>query len=114
MTANQKLVFLAEVQQFDALSPQRSELMGRVYEFVTSHNVEIKSAYYLVALKARDTTCYEGTADLLGRVGRMKFVRPLFRALNKVDRDLALKTFSKNKDFYHPICKGMVEKDLGV
>lgn len=44
----------------------------------------------------------------------MKYVRPLFRALNKVDRSLALETFAKNKDFYHPICKGMVEKDLGV
>ena len=42
----------------------------------------------------------------------MKFVRPLFRELNKVDRALALKTFEKLKDFYHPICKGMVEKDL--
>jgi leukotriene-A4 hydrolase len=51
---------------------------------------------------------------LLGKVGRMKFVRPLFRSLNKVDRSLALETFAKNKDFYHPICRGMVEKDLGV
>lgn len=44
----------------------------------------------------------------------MKFVRPLFRGLNKVNRELALETFAKNKDFYHPICKGMVEKDLGL
>jgi leukotriene-A4 hydrolase len=44
----------------------------------------------------------------------MKFVRPLFRALNDVDRKLAVKTFEKNRDFYHPICRGMVEKDLGL
>ena len=44
----------------------------------------------------------------------MKYVRPLFRGLNKVDRSLALKTFESNKEFYHPICKGMVEKDLGL
>jgi leukotriene-A4 hydrolase len=42
----------------------------------------------------------------------MKFVRPLYRQLAIVDRDLALKTFEKNKDFYHPICRGLVEKDL--
>jgi len=44
----------------------------------------------------------------------MKFVRPLYRKLNKVDRKLALETFEKNRDFYHPICRDMVEKDLKV
>lgn len=114
MTANQILVFLAEVQKGDALSPERSQEMAKAYEFTSSKNVELLSAYYQIALKAQDKTTYEGVADLLGTVGRMKFVRPLFRALNKVDRQLALDTFAKNKDFYHPICRGMVEKDLGV
>jgi len=44
----------------------------------------------------------------------MKFVRVLYRGLVKVDRKLALETFEKNRDFYHPICRGMVEKDLGL
>ena len=42
----------------------------------------------------------------------MKFVRPLFRLLNEADRGLAVATFERNKDFYHPICRQMVEKDL--
>jgi leukotriene-A4 hydrolase len=41
-------------------------------------------------------------------------VRPLFKALNKVDAKLARSTFEKNRDFYHPICRQMVEKDLGL
>ena len=65
-------------------------------------------------MRAKDTSTYPGVANLLGNVGRMKFVRPLFRTLNKVDRDLALKTFETNRDFYHPICRQMVEKDLGL
>ena len=65
-------------------------------------------------MKAQDASAYEGVAEVLGEVGRMKFVRPLFRGLNKVDRDLALRTFKKNRDFYHPICRQMVEKDLGL
>lgn len=88
--------------------------MGKVYELLGSRNVELLSAYYLIALKSKDTTSYQGTAELLGKVGRMKYVRPLFRALNKVDRNLALETFAKNRDFYHPIAKGMVEKDLKI
>lgn len=35
-----------------------------------------------------------------------------FRELSKVNRGLAVATFEKNKDFYHPICRAMVEKDL--
>jgi leukotriene-A4 hydrolase len=35
-----------------------------------------------------------------------------FRALKKLDHQAAVDTFEKYKDFYHPICRGMVEKDL--
>ena len=35
-----------------------------------------------------------------------------FKELNAVDRELAVETFEKNRDFYHPICRAMVEKDL--
>ena len=35
-----------------------------------------------------------------------------YRLLNEADRDLAVETFGKNKDFYHPICRNLVEKDL--
>lgn len=111
-TANQKIVFLGKLEQGKPLTAERAKLLGEVYDFRSSHNVELKSAYYLIAVKAQDKTSYSGIAELLGQVGRMKFVRPLFRGLNKVDRPLALATFEKNKDFYHPICKGMVEKDL--
>lgn len=96
------------------MSAERAKLLGDVYEFTTSQNVELKSAYYVIAMRGSDSSSYAGVAELLGQVGRMKFVRPLFRELNKVDRELALETFKKNQDFYHPICKGMVEKDLGL
>jgi leukotriene-A4 hydrolase len=113
-TANQKIVFLKDLGRAGSLSAERTKLLGEVYELTGSRNVEIKSAFYQIALKANDSSCFEGTAELLGSVGRMKFVRPLYRGLNKVNRPLALETFQKHKDFYHPICRGMVEKDLEV
>ncbi len=87
--------------------------MGLLYGFTKSQNVELVSRYCQIAMKAGDETCLETVTELLGRVGRMKFVRPLYRGLIKVDRALAEKTFERNKDFYHPICRGMVEKILG-
>lgn len=35
-----------------------------------------------------------------------------YRLLNEADRALAVETFEKNKDFYHPICRNLIEKDL--
>ncbi|KAK3327366.1 peptidase family M1-domain-containing protein [Cercophora scortea] len=114
-TGNQVSVFLDAVQDFDeSLSVEQSQALGKTYGLVDSKNVELKSAYYQIAMRAKDSSAYQGVADLLGQVGRMKFVRPLYRGLNKVDRELALATFEKYRDFYHPICRQMAAKDLGV
>ncbi|GIZ43671.1 hypothetical protein CKM354_000688800 [Cercospora kikuchii] len=107
----QSVVFLEKVQTFDKpLSPALVEEMGQAYQFSTSKNVELVSRYLVVGLQAHAKSVFEPTARLLGEVGRMKFVRPLYKQLIKNDLDLAKKTFEKNRDFYHPICRGMVEK----
>lgn len=112
-TANQIVVFLNRVQGFaTSLDKQATQAMGTTYGFAKSSNVEVVARYFQIALKARDESIYNPTAELLGNVGRMKFVRPLFKQLNEANRALAMETFEKNKDFYHPICRAMVEKDL--
>merc|ERR1712000_446417 len=111
---NQKIVFMDKLEEGKPLSAERAKTLGKVYDLNTSQNIELKSAFYQIAIKAKDESSYAGAAELLGQVGRMKYVRPLFRGLNKVDRQLALDTFEKNKEFYHPICKGMVAKYLGI
>lgn len=114
-TANQTIVFLQAIQNFlSPLSVERSQLLGTTYNISSSKNVEVKSAYYLIALRAGDRKEFPGIVELLGSVGRMKFVRPLYRKLNEIDRDLAVKTFEKNKDFYPSTTKGQLKKDLGL
>ena len=112
-TACQCVVFLEAVQNFtQSLTATAVQTMGITYNFVTSRNVEVVSRYYGVALRAEDQTVLGPVADLLGCVGRMKFVRPLYKALSKVDRKFAVSTYETNKAFYHPICRTVVEKDL--
>jgi leukotriene-A4 hydrolase len=111
--ANQSVVFLERVQGFaEKLSKEKVLEMGSTYQYDKSQNIELVSRYFSIGLKARVQELYQPSADLLGRIGRMKFVRPLFRLLNEADRDLAIQTLEKNKDFYHQICRGIVEKDL--
>lgn len=117
--SNQTLVVLESLQDLHAhspnlLPPSRIQAIGQAYSLVPSRNIELQSAYYKLALQARDESCYDGVVDLLGKVGRMKFVRPLFRGLKEVDEGLARRTYERYREFYHPICRGMVEKDLGL
>ena len=60
----------------DPVSKEGVKAMGSVYGFDRSKNVEVVSRYFRVGLRAREESVYEGTVELLGRVGRMKFVAP--------------------------------------
>ncbi|EMD63141.1 hypothetical protein GGP41_005162 [Bipolaris sorokiniana] len=111
--SNQSVVFLERLQSFASkFSAESVHLLGATYGYKTTQNIEVSSRYLSIGLMAKVEESYEPSAELLGQIGRMKFVRPMFRLLNEANRDLAVKTFEKNKDFYHPICRQMVEKDL--
>ncbi|SCU90989.1 LAMI_0E04324g1_1 [Lachancea mirantina] len=79
-----------------------------------SRNAEVVFRLFRFKLTARLQPYYQKLAEWLGTVGRMKFVRPGYRLLNEVDRSLALATFEKYKDTYHPICRALVKQDLGA
>jgi Leukotriene A4 hydrolase, C-terminal. len=77
--ANQIVVFLDEILQFEKpLSPGQSRRMGETYGFAKSENIEVTNLYFQVGLNAGDESVIEPTRSLLGRIGRMKFVRPLY------------------------------------
>lgn len=106
-------MFLERITDFKTpLKVHTVELMKQHYGFMESRNAEILSRFLTVGLKAKDESVFHVAAKALGAWGRMKFVRPLYRLLNECDRDLAVKTFEKNIDFYHPICREIVRKDL--
>lgn len=109
----QLIVFLEKLSDLPKpLGAALSNLMDSTYNLTDSKNAEILSRFYTVALKSKDTEIYHEVSNFLGTVGRMKFVRPLFRLLNECDRGLAVKTFEKYATFYHPICREAVRKDL--
>lgn len=69
---------MERVQEFEnSLSKEDVRLMDKEYGFLKSRNVELVSRFFEIGLNAKDEEVYEPTAELLGKVGRMKFVRPL-------------------------------------
>jgi leukotriene-A4 hydrolase len=78
LTANQVVVFLEQILVSERqLTPELSKLMGKIYGLAGSQNIEVANLYFQVGLQAGDASVLEPTADLLGKIGRMKFVRPL-------------------------------------
>jgi leukotriene-A4 hydrolase len=112
-SSNQSVVFLERIQTLpQPLKPELIELMGKTYAYASSKNVEVVSRFLVAGLQSKDEKVYAPAAELLGQVGRMKFVRPLFRELMKCDLGLAKEALERNREFYHPICRGMMEKML--
>lgn len=56
---------------------------------------------------ARWVTGEDGTGIVKGR---MKFCRPVFRDVCKVDKELAVKYWTGKRDSYHPIARRMIDK----
>lgn len=118
-TSSQTVVFLDTLgdglDKLDlGVKKNLSAALSSKYHLSESSNAEVISRWYRLATSAELESEYQRLADFLGTVGRMKYVRPGFRQLNKVKRELAIATFKKNDTFYHPICRSLVQKDLGL
>ncbi|KAI8823567.1 peptidase family M1-domain-containing protein [Fimicolochytrium jonesii] len=115
--AGQKIMFLEKLLAKDPFPHPVLAAMQKTYDLNDVGNAEIKCRWLWLCLNASYEEAFPFATVFLGQVGRMKFVRVLYRALNKAGPKgaaLAKETFLKNRNFYHPICAGMVAKDLGI
>ncbi|KAI8983283.1 peptidase family M1-domain-containing protein [Trametes punicea] len=124
--SNQKAVFLERLQSYAALPHSHIKHLGELYGFLTTSNSELRWRFYEVALLDPTSSAAKEFApaaaqwvvgkDGSGLVrGRMKFCRPTFRAIARVDRKLAVDVFTENKLSFHPIARRLIEKvDLGL
>jgi leukotriene-A4 hydrolase len=89
--------------------------LGSVYALTHTPNAELRLRFYHVALRdpayAPDAVLWVVGADETGVVkGRMKFCRPVLRAVGSVDRGLAVRTYERYKEAFHPIAGSLIEK----
>ncbi|CAD7959779.1 unnamed protein product [Amoebophrya sp. A25] len=80
---------------------------------LTTQNCELLFQWFQLLLKTPHWKDYEGEiTKMLTSQGRMKYTRPLYRSLASADYGVAKKLFEGNRDFYHPICRNIVVKDI--
>ncbi|KAI0742573.1 metalloprotease [Daedaleopsis nitida] len=124
-SANQKMVFLDALQTYKALPETHITHLGTLYALSASLNAELRWRFYMAALldptsSAARTYASPAVNWVVGKdgnevvQGRMKFCRPTFVAVQKVDCKLAVDTYEDNKTYFHPIAQKLIEEDLGI
>ena len=117
----QTVTFLDALTNFchdrgEPLSLETIQGMKEAYNMQQSKNSEVLHRFCMLAVAAGDSEIIPTVIRFITTQGRMKFVRPLYRALYKSEmgKDIAVKTFLANRDFYHPIAAKMVATDMSV
>eukprot|EP01080_Neovahlkampfia_damariscottae_P005822 gene5822-9645_t len=107
----QILYFLEQFFESSNIDDNFLERLDEIYSFSTK-NFEIKFQYFMLCLKFDYKKIIPLVEQMLSEQGRMKFVRPLYRSLKKLDKQIANDIFNKYKDTYHGIASKMIENDL--
>jgi leukotriene-A4 hydrolase len=118
--SSQQLVLLLEhllAAPADRVAPLLAPL-DAAYGLTQRRNAEVRLAWYRLALRADYAPVRGPLLAFLREQGRMKYIRPLYRALAACpapgSRDLALDTFRQLRASYHAIAAKMVARDLGL
>lgn len=79
-----------------------------------SSNYEVLVAWLVLALRSGHLAVVPRAEEVLGAVGRMKYLRPLYAALAADDRTRAVarRTFERLGAGYHPIARQVIESVL--
>ncbi|KAF8890429.1 peptidase family M1-domain-containing protein [Infundibulicybe gibba] len=123
LNTNQIIVFLERLESYPPLPVSHLTHLAAIYDVSSTPNAEIRLRFYQVALAdsssetarlfAEEAVKWVIGEDGTGIIkGRMKFCRPIFKAVFRVDKSLAVDAFLRAKDSFHPIAKKLLEKDL--
>lgn len=77
-------------------------------------NSEIAFAWYIAAIAHDYRPAFGPMDEFLQRIGRRKFVLPLYTALMRAHADFARQSYARARPNYHPITRASVDEVVGV
>lgn len=110
----QKVLFLEELPK-----PQSKidcAILVKLFDIENTQNTEILLPYLCLAASSGYEPVYPRIRVFLSTIGRNKYLKPLYRALNgnESTKYLARDLFEQNKPKYHSVARLAVEKILGM
>ncbi len=111
VTAQWRL-FLGELPK--PLALERMAALDRRFELTRSGNAEVLAAWLEHAVAADYAPAYPALDSFLTRVGRVKFLEPLYTAMakNSATQALAREIYAKARPGYHPIAVTAIDAVL--
>jgi len=111
-----KQYFLNNLRETDKeLENSQLNLLSNVLNLKEGYNAEVNFGYFMVVLlhgKTLDNAFKNALVAFLGKFGRLKYLRPLYRTLYVRDKEAALSAFNQWKSSYHPIAVRLIELDF--
>ncbi|KAK4884144.1 hypothetical protein RN001_000415 [Aquatica leii] len=116
LKVTQVIQLLQDVVEADPQPIKKLEILQDLFDFASTKNAEIKFRWLRIGLKAQWEPTIKETIEWINVVGRMKFVRPLYRALYKwrQGRNAAIENFHKNHQYMMHVTAYTVRKDLNI
>ena len=69
------------------------------------YNMEVKNLWYQIGIKSKHDDVIPGMKKLLTSIGRMKYLKPLYKCWYEYNKKDAKSFFDKNKNLYHSIAQ---------
>lgn len=82
--------------------------LDRRFSLSRTANDDVREKWLVLAIRSGYPPAFELTEAMLGRVGRMKYLRPLYATLAKRDRASAQRVFDRYAERYHPIARQVI------
>lgn len=116
LTTNQIIYFLQKILETEAQSIDKLKVLSSLFSFDTVKNSEIKYRWLRICLKARWEEKVQVVFTWINVIGRMKFVRPLYRDLYNWEemRSKAVENYLANKNNMMHVSAYTLAKDLHV
>jgi leukotriene-A4 hydrolase len=97
----------------DGLAPAQPQEflkdLDRRFGLTNSTNFDVLEKWLTLAIRSGFEPAFGRADEVLGSMGRMKYLRPLYRALNERDPNYANALFQRNAAQYHPIARQVIE-----
>jgi leukotriene-A4 hydrolase len=108
--------FLNKIKETDTeLTDEQLTYLSDTLNLKKGYNAEVDVLYFQIVLihgKVIKDDVKEALIEYLGKYGRMSYLRPIYSAWYKRDKESALKTLDKYRSFYHTTAIKYIELDL--
>ncbi len=92
--------------------PPEKELLGRLdvlYKLSTRRSLELRHTFVVAQLRAGLSEGVAGARRVALETGRMKYLRPIFTELIKLDASAAARIYAEARESYHHIARSVIE-----